>query len=45
MNKGVMMQYKAVTEILFTVVGPSTKLNWTGVAVRETAIQKYLSIR
>ena len=45
MNEGVIMQCKAVTEILFTVVGPPSKPKWTAIAVLETPLQKSISIR
>ena len=44
-NEGFMMQCKAVTVIMFTVVDPRNKPNRTAIAVPETPIQKYLSIR
>ena len=39
------MQCKAVTEIMFTVVGPPPKTNKTDMEVPETPIQKYFYIR
>ena len=41
-NKGFMMQYKAVTAILFTLVVSPPKTNQTTIAVPETHIQTYL---
>ena len=39
-NEGFMMQCKAVTAILFSVVGPPPKLNQKAIAVPETRIHK-----
>ena len=40
-----MMRCKAVMEIVFTVVGPPPKPNPTNMAVPDTHLQTYLSIR
>ena len=44
-NEGVMMRCKAVTEILFTVVGTPPKPNRTDMAAPETPNHKSLSNR
>ena len=38
------MRYKAITAILFTLVGPTPKPNITVMVVPETSIQAFLSI-
>ena len=44
-NYGVMIKCKAVTEILFTVVGLPPKPNWTDIAITGTPLHTSLSIR
>ena len=43
-NEGFMMRCKAVTDILFTVVGSPQKPNQTAISVPETTLRKYISI-
>ena len=44
-NKGFMIRCKAVTAIMFKVVGPPIRPNQTSIELPETPLQKYLSIR
>ena len=44
-NEWFVMWCKSFTAIMFTVVGPPPKINWTVMAVPETPLRKFLSIR
>ena len=43
-NKGFMMRYKAVAAIVFTVVGPTPKLNRTSIAKPKASLKPYIYI-